>query len=173
MKIRVELEDYEACVKASKNYSTNKKKGHFGKGCLNTKGDPHAVERIGLLAEMAFGKATGLIPDLSYKPKGDNYDFKVGKMTLDIKASFTKSGKNLIKTNSPMKSMVYVCSWVDESKAMKYADVYFVGYFLREDVRLCPIEKGIGDWFNFKLEWKEAQDIETLVNTIKKVKGEK
>ena len=88
------------------------------------KQDPIEIDRDGILAEMAFGKAYNLYPDLTVYPRKGGADLisKTGKR-IDVKATRYKTGRLVIHIDKPVDEVdVYVLAIVDGD------DVNIVGY---------------------------------------------
>lgn len=103
------------------------------------KGDqnPIQIERDGVLAEMAFGKAYNLWPDFSIMPRHGGADLtgKTGK-TIDVKATRYKSGRLLIHTDKePGAVDLYVLAIVEDST------IDLVGY-IESDKAIHPDNLG-------------------------------
>ncbi len=96
LKLVVSGEDYRACRKASGNMWANTKKGAYGKGLNNTNSDPHRVERLGRLGEMAMARHLGVEPNLDYKKYGDDRDFTYKGLKVDVKTAFRDYGAGLV-----------------------------------------------------------------------------
>lgn len=71
-------------------------------------------DEIGLAGEVAFGTFSGLCPDFSDRPKGDDgYDFKV-PLLYRVEVRSTKPGRNLIhREDKPLAADIYVLAEVD------------------------------------------------------------
>ena len=71
-------------------------------------------EEIGLAGEVAFGTFSGVCPDFSDRPNGDDgYDFKV-PLLYRVEVKSTKPGRNLIhREDKPLAADIYVLAEVD------------------------------------------------------------
>jgi len=79
------------------------------------KQDPIEIDRDGILAEMAFGKAFNLYPDLSVYPRKGGADLigRTGKR-IDVKATRYKTGRLLIHIDKPVDEVdIYVLAIID------------------------------------------------------------
>jgi hypothetical protein len=88
------------------------------------KQDPIEIDRDGILAEMAFGKAYNLYPDLTVYPRKGGADLigKTGKR-IDVKATRYKTGRLVIHIDKPVDEVdIYALAIVDGD------DVNIVGY---------------------------------------------
>jgi hypothetical protein len=108
------------------------------------KQDPIQIERDGLLAEMAFGKAFNLWPDLSIFPRKGGADLigRNGKR-IDVKASRYKTARLAIHKDKQLGDVdVYVLAIVDDSS------VDIVGYIEAEEAlraeNLGDLGHGVG-----------------------------
>ena len=100
--------------------------------------DPIEIDRDGILAEMAFGKAFNLWPDLSITPRHGGADL-VGKggKRIDVKATRYKSGRLLIHAGKEQGDVdVYVLAIVEKNA------VRLVGYI---DSHAALIDENLGD----------------------------
>ena len=92
------------------------------------KQDPIEIDRDGIIAEMAFGKAFNLYPDLSIYPRKGGADL-IGrnKKKIDVKATRYKTGKLVIHIDKPVDEVdVYALAIVDGD------DVDLIGYIESE-----------------------------------------
>jgi len=88
------------------------------------KQDPIEIDRDGMLAEMAFGKAFNLYPDLSVFPRKGGADLigRTGKK-IDVKATRYKNGRLAIHIDKSVDEVdIYVLAIVEGN------DVDLVGY---------------------------------------------
>jgi hypothetical protein len=88
------------------------------------KQDPIEIDRDGILAEMAFGKAFNLYPDLTVYPRKGGADLigRTGKK-IDVKATRYKTGRLVIHIDKPVDEVdIYVLAIVDKD------DVDLIGY---------------------------------------------
>lgn len=178
MLIKVEGDDYTKCVEAAKNYWASSKKGNYGRGLINSEGDPTKVERTGLLGEMAFSIFSGLPVDFSYKKGGDKTDFILNGMTIDVKTAASNYGANCIKAYTASGKYVfreldvYVAAYVQEDNG-EFAIINLVGYELGKNIKEYPIKgaRARGLHKNFELDHKRLKPIEnlTVTATIKSV----
>lgn len=88
--------------------ATHRKSLHDGKPG-NRPGLSDGYEEIGLLGEIEFGKFSGICPDFTDRPDGDNgYDFVVPMLyTLDVK-TFRKAHNLIHEAAKPLLSDIYV-----------------------------------------------------------------
>lgn len=88
------------------------------------KQDPIEIDRDGILAEMAFGKAFNLYPDLTVYPRKGGADLigRTGKK-IDVKATRYKMGRLVIHIDKPVDEVdIYVLAIVSGD------DVDLIGY---------------------------------------------
>lgn len=100
--------------------------------------DPIQIDRDGVLAEMAFGKAFNLYPDFSIYPRKGGADLigRNGKK-IDVKATRYKTGRLLIHIEKEVTEVdIYVLAIVDGNT------VDLVGYITAQDAMK---EENIGD----------------------------
>ena len=170
MLVRVEGDNYKKCVEAAKNYWASSKKGNYGRGLINTEGDPTKVERTGLLGEMAFSIVSGLPVDFSYKKGGDKTDFILNGKTVDVKTAASNYKANCIKAYTPNGAYVfreldiYVAAYIEEDNG-EYAIVNLVGYELGSIIKGFPPKgaRAKGLHKNFELDHKNLKQMEDLI----------
>lgn len=98
-----------------------------GQGVTNlqmARQDPIQIERDGVLAEMAFGKAYNLWPDLSVAPRHGGPDL-IGRngWRIDVKATRRANGRLLVPTYKPAGDVdIYVLAIVTDT------EVDLIGY---------------------------------------------
>lgn len=90
--------------------------------------DPIEIDRDGIIAEMAFGKAFNLYPDLSVYPRKGGADlFGRTKKKIDVKATRYKTGRLVIHIDKPVDEVdIYALAVVDGD------DVDLIGYIESE-----------------------------------------
>lgn len=152
LKIRVSGRLYARCVESSQNYAANLKPGTYGQGLARTTNDPYRPVRTGLLGESAFAMATGSRVDFSFRPKGDESDFKMSNgLTLDVKCSVSPERevglirvRNELGEDIPLDKDIYVFSYVEtENQVEGFADVVLAGWLPRQHILVCaPIAQG-------------------------------
>lgn len=164
---------YQKCHEASKYRWSSTKQGSYGKGVLNTTRDPYRTERVGLLGEVAYGKAIGHPEDtdFSYIQGGDNTDFKHNRFKVDIKCASYNAGKSLVIKNANgmeykvNKDIYVVCYVIKDTKEI--ADIKMVGWCYKDQVLNSPVEKGTGNWTNYVLYYDKLKPIEELIELVK------
>ena len=166
-------QDYMVCEEHSKKRWSNKKTGFYGSGIMNTDEDPYRVERIGLLGEVAFGKIFDWPVDLTYRKGGDKNDFQIGDISIDVKTSFSESGKSrVLHTNSRGKKVIsykdlYVVSFLDfDYPDLAHAAIIFVGYVTRgylEDRSVVPAPHPKATHLNQEILFQECSPMEHLL----------
>lgn len=168
--VTVSGENYRACEKSSHNMASNKKKGHYGSGILNTKEDPRKTERVGRLGEMAFSIVYKLPVDFTYIDGGDPYDFIVNGKTINMKTNSRNYGKDavgLVKVRdrkcapykTPKHDLYYVGYLNKEDRLAETAEIAIVGWVGRKYVLGRPevLGKAKGSvHYNVEIEYKEA-----------------
>jgi len=74
-------------------------------------------EYVGLLGEVAFGLKFGLSVDLSDRPSGDEYDFKIGGITIDVKTA--RKAYNLLReAHKPHADILVLAQYLNEDKIL-------------------------------------------------------
>lgn len=105
------------------------------------KQDPIEIDRDGMLAEMAFGKAFNLYPDLSVFPRKGGADLigRTGKK-IDVKATRYKNGRLAIHIDKSVDEVdIYVLAivegndvdlvgYIDSASAIRQENVRSLGY---------------------------------------------
>lgn len=105
------------------------------------KQDPIEIDRDGILAEMAFGKAFNLYPDLTVYPRKGGADLigRTGKK-IDVKATRYKMGRLVIHIDKPVDEVdIYVLAivsgddvdligYIESSKAIRQENVRDLGH---------------------------------------------
>ncbi len=112
------------------------------------KQDPIEIDRDGILAEMAFGKAFNLYPDLSVYPRKGGADLigKNGKK-IDVKATRYKTGRLVIHIDKPVDEVdVYALAIVDGD------NVDLVGYAKSHDAIKAENIKDLGHGKGYVIE---------------------
>jgi len=174
----IEGDDYLVCKKYAFHRWSNQKKGPWGSGILNSEDDERRTERLGLIGEMAFAKLTGLPVDVEEHQFGDQYDFMVRDVTMDIKLSSNGNhGVGFLKIRDndvviPLKCRVYifgVCTLDDRER--ERAGTLILGYQTREWIELNAVEAPgrAGDWTNLEIPFNQLIPIRDLIEQIKNV----
>lgn len=170
MLVNVTGEDYAKCSLASSEYWANTKKGAYGRGLGRTADDPYKPVRTGMLGEMAFSILSGAKVDFDYKEFGDNHDFLYNGKTVDIKCAMKNYRKCLIYHKSasgkeiPLTKDIYVVGYIQSEIVGVSADVEIVGYMTQDEVRNCPICRGIrGKHLNYEVYFNKVKKIEELL----------
>lgn len=183
MRVFIDNSDYEIAKDASENMWCSGKSGRYGRGILNTKDDKFRTERSGRLGEVALGKVLGLEIDSMYRHGGDNFDFKVGCLSIDIKTSVKKqTSQNRIRRSYVrymdgrrgrlnLKCDLYVAAEVDDDTETQTAVVDIFGYMSRSGLKDLPTapgiygyEKGVSGWRNYLLMENRLYDIQELID---------
>lgn len=145
----VDGSDYEECEKISCNFWSNSKGGAYGVGLGATPDDKYKPARTGMLAQMAFGKLTGLPVDNEFRHGGDDHDNLIFGYKVDIKCAMKFRDTVLIyHTNEwgkkiPLNKDIYVCGYVEkENRNEKNATVVLTGFALKQDVEKAKVEVG-------------------------------
>lgn len=175
MLISLNKEEYSKAQLASKKYWSSNKPGHYGSGLKNTSDDPHRIERIGILGEIAVAKLLNLdyTKNTKYIDFGEPYDFK------------TKSGSLIdVKTSLKNRSPLYILSRGRNPQPASPADIFIAaglvcehivdetavieihGYQTREFILTLPIKlspiRG-ATHYNFELEFSQLLPIDDLL----------
>jgi len=154
----------------------SEKSGSYGKGLANTQKDPLRVERTGRLGEMALAKVAGLCVDLEYKENGDEYDFCVGGVSIDIKTSTRCTGYGLIYANSYWSNRKqrlsdrYVFAYVEnDNQQERVAEVILVGYIKSPLLKNRPTVPGFkrGGHMNYLIYYHECLPIVQFIEGVK------
>lgn len=112
------------------------------------KQDPIEIDRDGILAEMAFGKAFNLYPDLSVYPRKGGADLigRTGKK-IDVKATRYKTGRLVIHIDKPVDEVdIYALAIVDGD------NVNLVGYIQSKDAVKKENIKNLGHGEGYVIE---------------------
>lgn len=175
VKVVVDGDDYDRCAEIEMWASS--KKGNYGKGLSNTSDDPLKVERTGKLGEMAFARLCGLGVDLSYRKFGDDCDFTLLGLKIDVKTSLRNQGFGLIYAQAPggrlmdIKCDRYVFAHIEsDDKDSKTAIIVLSGYIKRlhlVDRPLVPGWRG-GGHRNYLIYYHELEPIEKIVSAVRK-----
>ena len=153
-KVKVINEEYTICVESSKgnNFWSNSKEGEYGQGLCKQDNDLFKPARMGKLGEMAFAKLFGIPLDISYREKGDKYDFLVNGVSIDVKTTGPKRKKGpglVLRANEkgfeiPIGKDIYVFSYCAfDDTLWKQAEIVFVGWCTKKELLTFPVEKGI------------------------------
>jgi len=153
-KIKVTGEEYTICVESSKgnNFWSNSKEGVYGEGLCKQDNDPFKPARMGKLGECAFSKLFGISFDISYREKGDNYDFLINGVSIDVKTTGPKRRKGpglVLRVNEkgyeiPVNKDIYVFSYCGfDDTLWKQAEINFVGWCTKKELLTFPVENGI------------------------------
>lgn len=179
MKIQINPKLYEKCHLCSQNRWSNKKKGFFGRGMINSNIDPYKVERIGLLGEAALAKYINKEVDYEYKEGGTPFDFNFNGLNIDIKTAARNYGSGLIRAVSDkgrkieLKSDIYVFGYLEwENKKEKKAEVVLTGWMERckiEELEIVPAR--VGQHFNYDIPYEKLNPIETIKTFGKTIGG--
>ncbi len=168
--VTIKLDRYEYCQMqiACSNMSSNTRNGIFIKNRI----DPSSTMRLGLLAECAFSKLTGLPQDLSYHKQGDggvDYRTETG-CKIDIKTAGKDYGCGLIKHSYksgkryPMKSDLYIFSITTEIIGDS-AEVRFIGYQTKENIEQYPAVAALhGTHTNYAIPYVELQPMDKFLH---------
>lgn len=171
----VEGDDYESC--ANVEMWSSKKKGNYGKGLSNSDEDSKRVERTGKLGEMAFAKACGLGVDLNYRKFGDDCDFLLMGLRIDVKTSMSNRGYGTIYAKAPggrlidLKCDRYVFAHiVVDDREKRHAIIDIVGYLKRSQLENEPLFPGWrgGGHHNFVFKYKELEPISKIIMATRK-----
>lgn len=174
-KVVISGEDYKVCSEIEMWSSS--KKGNYGKGLKNTAEDPKRVERSGKLGEMAFARLCGLGVDLSYRKLGDDMDFSIMGIKIDVKTSLRNQGFGLIYAQAPggrkldLKCDRFVFAYIaDDNREEEEATVVVVGYVKKlalENRPLVPGWRG-GGHMNYLLYYSECEPISKILSATRK-----
>lgn len=146
----------------------------YGKGIVNSGGDPFKVQRTGLLGEAAFSLWSNLPLDLSYKPGGDSYDFLIRGHRLDVKCAYRNYQMNLIVRQEykegkfhPLKD-IYVGSYIVYDFPIHWAaQVCLLGYNVKDEIAKVPVTPSSrGVWLNTKLFHRNLRPLTRLKDYI-------
>lgn len=177
MRIKVDGDAYTKCEVASRTYWSNGKTGFFGKGIINTKGDPCKVTRIGLLGEMAVSQYLGIKPDFSYQERGTPQDFLYNGFSLEVKTASKDYGAALIRCRSDSGKVVFkpsadvfIAAVVEsEDREEGFAWVFLKGWETRDFVLGLPeVPARIGFHWNYELKFGDIRGIGKLKGFLNK-----
>ena len=183
--VRVTGSEYTACETAASNRWSNKKKGVWGKGIINTDEDPHKAERVGILGEVALSKLISVPADLEYREKGDKQDFVYKNKKIDVKTNFYLNSKQvgyikcaLFNKNtytatkvlfSHFDKDIFVFSFLDkEDRKNKEAVICFIGFIFRSDLCMKYIEPGHykSNHLNFEIPYCETREMSEFLDNL-------
>ena len=170
VKCRIDGGEYLKIEKACENYWANSKKGVYGKGLIASKDDIFRPVRTGMLGELAFGMWVGVEPDFSYKDKGDQQDFVVKGLKVDVKTATRNYNAGLIRYMSEGKRIIPIskdlfvfCYLETEDRENKFAEVVLVGYIMKEAVMEKPtVPARRGYHWNKEVPYAELKDIGSI-----------
>lgn len=143
MRITLDSDEIEIAKLASQSWDTkNWGRAGYNGGLLNSARDPRRTERLGIIGQIAFGKAMNREVDLSYKRGGDDYDDVVLGQTIDVKLSQRNYGCGFVTSTKSGDSM------------MSFKDIYVFSYLESESDSHASVKiQGIKSFVNFKLNW--------------------
>lgn len=156
--VDIEHDEYIYALKACEMMNVSNARGEWGAGLMNTDNDQYATRRTGRLGEIALGKLINENIDTKYYLNGDQYDFKVNGITIDVKTSFSHLDpyRVMYKTDTgyiyPLNCDYYIFCYKDydypsERKSKIVFDGYITGELLRSDkIKICP---SIGAKFSY------------------------
>lgn len=176
MIVKINGEQYQACVDQSERMWAKKKTGFYGKGIKNSDDDPYRVQRAGCLGEMALAIVIGLEPNFEYIHGGDREDFILNDGSrIDIKIAFKDYGANCIKFINEWGKPVfssekppcdfYVGAVLESDDPQKSeAIVNIKGFINKEEFEALPVVKprAPGTWRNKELIHKDLHPITEL-----------
>ena len=177
-KIEIGSNEYALCDASSYHRGCSKKKGVFGRGLINDEKDPFHVERCGNLGEMAFGKLFGLPVDFTFRQRGDNGDFSMGKYSVNVKTATYNYWTGLVRVYKSqadkdadvriaLDADLFVFGWLGtESRDKKNSIVYLAGYHKKEYIfdkcDIKPARKG-REHFNYEVPFVGLSPIRQLL----------
>ena len=185
IKVIINGDNYKRCVDFANDMWANKKKGLYGSGVGNSKGDPTRVERIGALGEMAIHMETGLPLDFRYVKGGKPYDFILEDgTTIDAKTTQTKDRsyifykypqstdkERVFNTKSkPVCDLYIVCQVLKDSLNDNEGIVLIRGYQDKDYVLELPIRRSrvSGQMhFNLELDFKTLRGMGEILQRLK------
>jgi len=168
--------EYDVAKEYSSKMWSNSKRGEWGVGLANSVRDPFRVERVGLLGEIAFAKIFGLSVDLTYRPSGDDQDFKLFNcLSVNVKTSTRNYGCGLVKVRSetgidiPLRQDIYVFGYVDfDFPAFKTSRIVLVGCASRGKLENCPLTPALkGHHVNRRIEYGELTSMVEFKEMVK------
>lgn len=175
--ILVDGQNYKDVVFASTHMWANSKTGEWGAGLINSVKDPSRVERTGRLGELAFSIMSGLPPNLEYIKHGDNYDFKINDILIDIKTAARKPKykAGLIKAGYTkdkliaLKHDIYIFSYLKKEDMLEeWATVDLVGYIFKDEIEKYPMSPALmGHHFNKEIPYGDLIPIENFLEDKK------
>lgn len=150
------------------------KRSQYGRGCINNEEDPYRVQRTGFLGEAAFSLWAGLPLDLSYKPKGDKWDFLLHGLTLDVKCAVRNYDMNLIVQQETSNGKIHLLKDVYVASYITYdfpehwsAQVRLLGYNVRDEILKVPVTPSSrGVHLNYRLLHKDLRPLNCLKDFI-------
>lgn len=175
IKVTINGDDYSLCSEVKIWSST--KTSRYGKGLGNTADDPLKVERTGKLGEMAFAKLCGLGVDMTYREFGDDCDFALMGLKIDVKTRMINEGFGLIYAVAPGGRPIklncdrYVFAHIENDDLQnKTADIVVTGYIKKSHLDNKPPVRG---WRNsghknYLIYYYEMEPIERIVSAVRK-----
>ena len=119
-------------------------------------------EYIGLLGEITFAEEFNLMPDLSFKPKGDGrYDFKLDIGTIDVKTAFKPY--NLLREKNKNHADILVL--VKYNKELD--ECFLIGWEYDKNMIKCNFKDfgyGIINYYKPNKELKTIRELKILLN---------
>ena len=166
-------DEYEICEKTSHSWWASKKKTEYGKGLGNTKENPLAVERTGLLGQAALAKVCKLPLDITYRENGDKYDNVIAGYKVDIKCAMIDYGQMLICGRNdrgryiPLSKDIYIASYIEfDNLKEKFASVTLVGFVLKKDIDLVLKRGKKGNQMNYEVDYFKLRPITKFIKLV-------
>lgn len=129
--------------------------------------------RVGKLAEMAVGAMLCQEPDFTFRYGGDDHDFLVGGLSIDVKCSVTSNVQCLLMVKSTVgalsswqnKDLFIVCRLYEIERA---ASVQVTGFFTVDDVAELPdVPAQRGTHMNKELHFTQSRQLPELVHRLR------
>ena len=160
-------EEYLICDNFANNMWSSSKKGHWGRGLINSKDDTHKAERTGILGEMAFAKCFGLGLDIEYRKGGKAIDFlSCNNQKIEIKtaAKRPKYDAGLVKCLKNLKADIYVFGYIEkDDKDNHIANITLIGFDYKENIIKQKKNKAkVGNHLNYELKYEKLIPIECM-----------
>lgn len=140
--VLIEDEEYDYAVKAGEFMSVLSSRGEWGQGYTNTPSDKNSSRRTGRLGEIALGKLIHQDIDSGYRVDGDEYDFVVNGITIDIKTSYQHRNvyRTMQRTDTghiyKYECDYYIFAYKDyDYREKRQAKIIFDGYVYGSEIR--------------------------------------
>lgn len=163
--VNVDGTDWERCDKFKQ--WNDRQRDNYTKGLINN------PIRVGKLAEVACGVMLNQEPDFAFRHGGDNQDFVVGGLSIDVKATVTSNVQCLLMVKSTVNA---TAKWVEKDifivcRVFEFdhmASIQVVGFFTTADVSKLPDVPSTRDrHMNKELRFVESRQLPELIDLLR------